>query len=294
MRSITSSGRWSPELTQKRRRWVVCGVVERLDDAHQVRRRSAEAGAARLCDLVEQAAAEEEPGSSGGAAAVGHQRQEVADAAREVGRRVDEDAVVGGELEPVGHQSGVGADGAQPLADALGQAGRARREHDHGKLVGRDRNERVEGLERRLRQVVGRHRAGDAEHRLRPSWRRRAGPPPAPLAPPSTTCGSRLGDQPVEVGGRQGRVERHDHPAGQPHGEHGDEEIVVRVEQQRHAVAAGQPAGDELAGERRRAAREAGVAVRAALRGQQRPLRAASGARSGVSRRRYPPDRPRD
>ena len=156
-RAMVSSPRWSPRAhpeAQRRRRLHL--VAERLDDAHEVRRGAAEAGAAGFGHLGQQAVAEEEAAPPDRAAAVGHEREEVADAAREVGRRVDEDAVVGRQAQHAGDTGRVAADGAQRVADALGHAGRARREHDHGELVGRHGG-RARG--QRLLGQLGRHGA---------------------------------------------------------------------------------------------------------------------------------------
>ena len=104
---------------------VLARLLQRLDDAHEMGRRAAEAAAAQGLHLVEQAGAEVEAQLTGHAAAVGHERQEVADAAGEVRRRVDEDAVVAPQAHGARYVPGIAGHVAQRLAYALGQAGGA-------------------------------------------------------------------------------------------------------------------------------------------------------------------------
>ncbi len=237
-------------------------------------------------------AAEVEAELAGDTAAVGQQREEVADAAGEVRRRVDEDAVLGLEAERQSDVARVARDGAQRLAHALGQAGGAGREHDHRQLVLAHRLELVRGGGRsgsaagRAHAVhetaaVGRHDQAD-----RPVVSRRTGL----VVRQHDDVGLRLAHQPVHVVLRQAGVERDHDLAGEPGAQHADEELVVLFEHERDAGAAATGGGQESRRDSRRPRLHVRIGVGAAARTQQRVVRAldrpAAQARDGVGHQR--------
>ena len=274
---------------------VLARLLHRLHHAHEMRGRAAEAAAALRLHLVEQAGAEVEAELAGHAAAVGQQREEVADAAGEVRRRVDEDAVVGLEAQRLGDVAGVARDGPQRLADALGQAGGAGREHDHRLLVlvhGASQGSATVGG--RSSFAAGRAHAVDEAVRVRghdqahrTAVRRRAGV----VVRQHDDVRLRLADQPVHVVLRQAGVERDHDLAGEPGAQHADEELVVLLEHQRDAGAAAAGGGQQGRRDARRPRLHVRVRVGAAARAQQRRVRAlgrpAAQARDGVGHQRF-------
>ena len=186
------------------------------------------------------------------------------------------------------HVAGVARDGAQRLADALGQARGAGREHDHRELVlghglelvrGDGRSGFAAGLAHAVHEAV-RVRRHDQAHGA--AVRRRA----RLVVRQHDHVRLRLADQPVDVVLRQARVERHHDLAGEPRAEHADEELVVLLEHERDAGAAAAGGGQQGRRDPRRPRLHVRVGVGAAARAQQRLVRAlgrpAAQARDGV------------
>ena len=272
---------------------VLARLLHRLDHAHQMGRGAAEAGATLGLHLVEQARAEVEAQLPGDATAGGHEREEVADAAGEVRRRVDEHTVFGPQAQRLRDVPGVAGDGAQVWQTPLGSPVVPEVNMIIACSSSRTASSRSTGTAGAASPPAA--RTPSTKPSASAVTTSRTGPPSgvghASSLRQHDHVRPALAHQPVDVVLRQADVERDDDLAGQPRAEHAGEELVVLLEHERDTGAAAAGGGEQRRRDPRRPRLHVRVGVHAAARTHERLVRAlgrpAAQARDGVGHQRF-------